>query len=102
MKRNMFCVALAATVAIPLGAPAQTVSLYGTVVSRASGAPVRLAKVFLKNGSGTIGPVLTDDNGAFSFDAPQGSYTLEVYTGAGAAAFSESVVVPGRLPPIQL
>lgn len=108
MKRNTFglAIALGAATALlaPLSAPAQTVTLYGTIVGGASHAPVRLAKVYLKGTHGTIGPVLTDANGAFAFiDAPAGTYTLQVYTGSGTSAvFTETVTVPGRLPPIQL
>ena len=83
----------------------QRVMLYGTVlVQSATGspAPLRYAKVFLRADGASIGPVLTDDQGHFSFyDTNRGSYTLSVYLdGRPDPVFAQTVTVPGRLPPV--
>ena len=83
----------------------QRVMLYGTVLAQsASGAPtpLRYAKVFLYATDGWVGPVLTDDAGHFAFyDTNRGNYTLRVYVeGHLEPVLTQSVTVPGRLPPV--
>jgi hypothetical protein len=64
------------TLTLALGAVAQTFRVSGVVVDSETGKPLNRTRVVLSGLLGSEWNVVTTDTGTFSFDVPQGKYTL--------------------------